>query len=204
MSAPATSSPVIERAQAAEAPFIAGLIAAAFHPLAAARWQIDDDELRRAVFPGYFQGYVEQAFGNGVVEVTADRGAAALWLAEDGGPQPEPERPTPLLEAMLGPWAERIYEFDCALHHALPAGREYEHLAILAVLPGRQGRGTGSALLAHRLEHLDRQGTPAYLEASGEDTRAVYLKFGFTDFGDPIRLPDGPRMYPMWRDPRQD
>jgi GNAT superfamily N-acetyltransferase len=192
----------IRTAEPAEAPYLGGLIAAAFHPLAAARWQIGDDALRRAVFPGYFEGYVYQAFGAGLVQTTHDRTAAALWLFEDGRPQPAPERPDPHAAAMLGPWAERVYAFDCLLHEALPApGRPFEHLAILAVLPGRQGRGSGTALLEHRLAHLDRAQTPAYLEASGEDTRGIYLKHGFADHGEPIRFPDGPRMYPMWREP---
>jgi len=200
----AVTAPAILTAGPAEAPFVAGLVATAFHPLDAARWQIGDEELRRAVFPGYFQGYVEHAFGAGVVQITEDRDAAALWLFEDGRPQPAPERPEPHVAAMLGPWAERVYAFDCLLHEAHPApGRPFEHLAILAVLPGRQGRGIGTALLGHRLAHLDRVQTPAYLEASGEDTRRIYLGHGFVDHGEPIRLPDGPRMYPMWREPRR-
>jgi GNAT superfamily N-acetyltransferase len=198
-----TAAPILT-AGPEEAPFLAGLVAAAFHPLDAARWQIGDDDLRRAVFPGIFQAYAAQASEAGVVEVTADRAGAALWLFEDGRPQPAPERPAPHASAMLGLWAERVYEFDLLLHRALPAaGRPFEHLAILAVLPGRQGKGTGTALLEHRLEHLDRAQTPAYLEASGEDTRGFYLRHGFVDHGDPIRLPDGPLMWPMWREPAQ-
>jgi GNAT superfamily N-acetyltransferase len=185
-----------------EAPFLAGLVAAAFHGLEAARWQIGDDELRRAVFPGYFQGYVSHALEHGVVQVTEDRSAAALWLLEDGGPQPEPPSPDPHVAAMLGPWAERIHMFDRLLHDALPTpGRPFEHLAILAVLPGRQGKGLGSTLLEHRLAHLDEEGIPAYLEASEANTRRIYLRFGFEDHGEPIRFPDGPTMYPMWREP---
>ena len=185
-----------------EAPFVAGLVAAAFHDLAAARWQIGEDELRRAVFPGYFLGYVEQALAHGLVEVTEDRSGAALWLVEDGGPAPAPPRPEPHVAAMLGPWAERVYAFDLALHGALPTpGHPFEHLAILAVLPGRQGKGIGTTLLEHRLAHLDREGIPAYLEASEADTRSVYLRFGFADHGEPIRFEDGPTMYPMMRRP---
>lgn len=185
-----------------EAPFLAGLVAAAFHHLAAAVWQIGDEELRRAVFPGYFLGYVAQAIEHGVVEATEDRSAAALWVVEDGGEQPDPPRPEPHVAAMLGPWAERVYQFDQLLHDALPTpGRPFEHLAILAVLPGRQGKGLGTALLEHRLAHLDREGIPAYLEASEANTRRIYLNYGFVDHGEPIRFPDGPTMYPMWREP---
>ena len=185
-----------------EAPFLAGLVAAAFHHLDAARWQIGDEELRRAVFPGYFQGYVAQAIEHGLVEITEDRSAAALWVVEDGGEQPAPPEPEPHVAAMLGPWADRVAMFDRLLYEALPTpGRPFEHLAILAVLPGRQGKGLGTVLLEHRLAHLDRVGMPAYLEASEANTRRIYLNYGFVDHGEPIRFPDGPTMYPMWREP---
>src|SRR6185437_16416784 len=82
---PVSSDTPILTAGPEEAPFLAGLVAAAFHHLAAAVWQIGDEELRRAVFPGYFLGYVAQAIEHGVVEVTEDRSAAALWVVEDGG-----------------------------------------------------------------------------------------------------------------------
>jgi GNAT superfamily N-acetyltransferase len=59
----------------------------------------------------------------------------------------------------------------------------------------------GSALLRAVLERCDRDGTPAYLEASCERNRQLYLRHGFTDL-EPLPLPDGgPVMYPMWREP---
>ena len=44
-------------------------------------------------------------------------------------------------------------------------------------------------------------GTAAYLEASDERTRDLYLRHGYTDRREPIELPDGPSMYPMVRIP---
>ena len=73
--------------------------------------------------------------------------------------------------------------------------------------PGRAGGGLSPA----RLLQLWRQvpepqarpadGIPAYLEASDERTRRIYLRHGYADYGSPIRLPDGPSMYPMTREP---
>ncbi|WP_199435287.1 hypothetical protein [Qaidamihabitans albus] len=40
---------------------------------------------------------------------------------------------------------------------------------------------------------------PAYLEASSPRDRRLYERVGFTDLGDPIEPPDGPRLQPMWR-----
>ena len=69
--------------------------------------------------------------------------------------------------------------------------------------PGRQGQGTGTALLRSYHERLDRDaGAPAYLEAADLRTRRMYRRHGYTDLGPPIQLPDGPLMYPMWREGR--
>ena len=189
-----------------EAGYLAGLVAAAFFPLDPAVWQIGDEDLRRAAYPGYFQDYLGHAFEHGVVEMLEDRSALAAWVFQPGTEPGEPEPPAPHVAAMLGPvWTERLFEFDRLLTAALPRpGRAFEHLAILATRPALQGKGLGSTLLAHRLAHLDETGTPGYLEASGADTRRVYLKFGFEDHGEPIRLPGtgACEMFPMWRDPR--
>lgn len=42
---------------------------------------------------------------------------------------------------------------------------------------------------------------PVYLEASTPRNRALYERHGFRDHGEPIPLPDGPRLQPMWRTP---
>ena len=44
-------------------------------------------------------------------------------------------------------------------------------------------------------------GIPAYLEASGPDSRRLYLRHGYADYGPRIDLPGGPALYPMWRQP---
>ena len=91
--------------------------------------------------------------------------------------------------------------FDAALDQHHPAG-------IPAPPPGAarrparsQGQGTGTALLDAYHQILDHTGTPAYLEAADLRTRGVYLRRGYADHGRPIRLPDGPLMYPMMREP---
>ena len=71
---------------------------------------------------------------------------------------------------------------------------------MLAVSPQRQRQGTGTALLRAYHQMLDHEArVPAYLEASDLRTRQFYLRNGYTDHGRPIQLPDGPLMYPLWR-----
>jgi hypothetical protein len=58
-------------------------------------------------------------------------------------------------------------------------------------------------LLSHHLAAMDREGRPAYLEATGSKTRALYLRHGFADHGQPVRIgADGPPLLPMMREAR--
>ena len=129
------------------------------------------------------------------------RDAAALWIPGDGPAEP-PGSYQEQLAAITGPHLDRFLAFDQQLGRHHPAGVFHEHLAILAVRPDRQGQGTGTALLDARHAALEDQGIPAYLEASDERTRRLYLAHGYTDHGSPIELADEVRMYPMWRQPR--
>jgi RimJ/RimL family protein N-acetyltransferase len=63
-----------------------------------------------------------------------------------------------------------------------------------------QGQGLGAALLRPTLDRCDREGLPAYLEASSERSAAVYERLGFVHLGE-LRVPDGPRFWPMRRSP---
>ncbi len=215
---PGAATRGIVRAREADIGVLSQVIADAFFPLAPCQWLIPDQAARRDIFPGYFRMYVEHAMADGLVHTTPGRDAAALWIPL--GPQLPcpPDGYDEHLAQITGPWAERFAVFDAELdaHHL--TGTEHHHLAILAVRPDLQGHGTGTALLDAHHAVLDEQGTAAYLEASDERTRSIYLRHGYADYGTPIQLPggsfahgddgapgqqaDGPRMYPMVRDPK--
>jgi GNAT superfamily N-acetyltransferase len=63
-----------------------------------------------------------------------------------------------------------------------------------------QGQGLGTALLRPTLERCDREGVPAYLQASTERSAALYERLGFVHLG-ALQVPDGPRFWPMRRPP---
>lgn len=177
------------------------VIADAFLDLAPCHWLIADRTARCEIFPRYFRMYVVHAMTDGLVYTTPDRIAAALWIPGTGPAEP-PEDYDEELAEVTGQWAERFVIFDGELdaHHL--DGVAHHHLAILAVRPDWQGRGIGTALLDAHHAVLDQEGTAAYLEASDERTRSIYLRHGYADYGSPIQLPDGPPMYPMTREPR--
>jgi GNAT superfamily N-acetyltransferase len=75
------------------------------------------------------------------------------------------------------------------------------YLAALGTDPSKQGKGVGSALMAPILERCDTEGLPAYLESSKEANIPFYRRHGF-EVTSEIQLPRGPKLWPMWRDPR--
>jgi GNAT superfamily N-acetyltransferase len=192
--------PVI-RATPADTATLSDVIAAAFHDLAPSRWLIADPAARRDVFPAYFRLYVEHALADGLVHTTPARDAVALWLPAGPGAPGDPPGYSERLAAATAPWTARFVVFDKALEARHPE-TAHEHLAILAVLPGRQSHGTGTTLLRARHQDLDDTATSAYLEASSPRARELYLRHGYTDHGAPVQLPgSGPAMWPMVRQP---
>jgi GNAT superfamily N-acetyltransferase len=136
--------------------------------------------------------------------ISADGDGAAMWF-----PPGQWETPSwqgllhvPASIATLGsrlPIGVRTMALLQAHHPREP----HWYLLFLGTEPARQGRGIGSALLRPMLDTCDAQHLPAYLEATCERNRDLYLRHGFVDHGEPLRLPDdGPPMYPMWREPR--
>ena len=195
--------PAVVRASEADIEVLSQVIADAFFDLAVSKWLVPDPDARRAIFPPYFRIYVEHAITTGIVHTTPGRTAAALWVPIGRQGLRPPADYSPRLAAATRRHLSRFEAFDATLGRHHPAGFPHHHLAILAVRPDRQGQGTGTALLRAHHAALGRSGLPAYLEASSLDTRRIYLRHGYTDYGTVIQLPDGgPRMYPMMRHPQ--
>lgn len=194
------------RADDADADTLSQVIADAFAELPPARWLITDPVARRGIFPAYFRLFVEHALANGIVHTTADRSAVAVWLFLGDGHDAGPADYAARLAALTGPWTDRFVAFDATLDQRHPVSIPHHYLAMLAVRPDRQCAGTGSALLRSYHQEIDKQdGAPAYLEASSERVRGLYLRHGYALLPDaPLYLPDGgPPMWPMWRGARR-
>ena len=93
--------------------------------------------------------------------------------------------PAPTLRAHLrrvlgqGLWVARrwgqVFEALARVHLREP----HWYLATLGVDPPAQGRGIGSALLAHWLADVDADATPAWLETDRQANVAFYRRVGF-------------------------
>lgn len=195
----------IRRATAQDATTTADLIATAFHALDVSAWLVPDAIERPRVLAADFQIFVEHALTHGEIDLIDDPAgrpiAAAVWFPLMTGPTPPPEDYDTRLAAACGPATARFKILDLHFDETHPHSFPHHFLAYLATHPDHQSRGLGSTLLADHHQHLDQHGVPAFLHASCARTRDLYLRHGYECLGAPFHLPDGPPMWPLWREP---
>jgi len=149
--------------------------------------------------PAFVRAFGGSAFAHGVVDYVPGYAGAALWLPP--GVHADEAPLGKLLEASVAPddLAEVVAAFGQFDAHHPRAPHWY--LPLIGVDPARQGHGYGSALLRHALARCDRDGAPAYLEATSPRSRALYERHGFAAVGT-IRAGAWPPIWPMLRRPR--
>ncbi|MFH9587335.1 GNAT family N-acetyltransferase [Streptomyces luteogriseus] len=190
---------------------IVRLLDEAFQDDPVSGWVFPGAEDRRAKHPGLMAAFTDIVLAAGRIDVMEDGSACALWLSvpadeghgDHGDPDgdAEDEGPAQVREA-VDPDNERIEAIGRLTAAVHPTGRAHEYLWMIGVAPGRQGEGLGTALIEAVLDRCDREGLPAYLEASNARSRKLYERLGFEPAGPALDLPDGPAMWPMWREPR--
>jgi ribosomal protein S18 acetylase RimI-like enzyme len=191
---------------------VVGLLDRAFQDDPVSGWVFPGEEYRRATHHRLMAAFTDIALADGRVGVTEDGAACALWLSvptggenhEDGGDggDGDDEDGYARMREAVDPANERVELIGRLTAGIHPVDRAHEFLWMIGVDPAHQGRGLGTALVEHVLERCDREGLPAYLEASNARSRALYERLGFEVTGRPLELPDGPFMWPMWREPR--
>jgi GNAT superfamily N-acetyltransferase len=141
-------------------------------------------ELRHIVFPA------------GRVFTTDELPGASLELPTDAWKMPVRE------QVRHGPAFMQVFGTRLGHAMALITLMERRHLRephyyipYVGVAPPNQGRGLGTTLMRPTLDRCDREGVPAYLEATSERNVALYLRLGFEHL-DEIRLGGSP---PLWR-----
>ncbi|MEU6991857.1 GNAT family N-acetyltransferase [Streptomyces sp. NPDC046465] len=215
----------IRRAGEGDREDVVRLLDAAFMQDPVSSWIFPDEARRLRLHGGLMGAFFDIALGEGHVDVTEDGAAVALWWsvpagdgdAGDGearegdvregdvreGDVGEGGEDGPvLLRRIVDPGNERVEVIGRLTEAIHPTDRAHEYLHLIAVHPDRQGEGLGTELLAAVLEGCDREGRHAYLEASNPRSRDLYTRLGFDVMGATLDLPDGPRMWPMWREPR--
>ncbi|GAA1384715.1 GNAT family N-acetyltransferase [Catellatospora chokoriensis] len=125
----------------------------------------------------------------------------AIWLPRDED-TPGPVDYDTQLAAACGPYLDRFKALDAVFAQHHPQLGFHHYLQFIAVQPGEQSHGIGSALLDHHHRWLDHDGIAAYLEASKTSNRDLYLRHGYAP-AEPFCLPnDGPPLWPIRRAPQ--
>ncbi|MFD2093706.1 GNAT family N-acetyltransferase [Blastococcus deserti] len=165
------------------------------------RWLYPDPDRYLSFFPRLVGLLGGDAFAAGTAEVSPDHTGVALWVAPDVAS--DDDAVAALFEESIDSCRSHAVMAlleQVVTHH--PAGPVW-YLPFIGVDPLVQGRGVGSRLLAAGLARADRDGLPAYLEASTPRNRALYLRHGFDVVGE-LRADDSPPLWPMLRLPRKD
>jgi GNAT superfamily N-acetyltransferase len=189
------------RAAGRDLPMLVETLVAAFVDDPVMTWCIPNGRRRPQILRAIFELTVDLNQPHGEVYVTEPTPvAAAVWT-------PLGCRATGEDAELLVAWyLEAAEEYSERARAALELMDQchpeepHDYLLLLGTRPEWQSRGLGSALLREVLANCDREGQPAYLEATSEGNRRLYLRHGFEVTGE-IRLPDGPSMWPMWREP---
>ena len=182
-------------------------LARAFYDDPVMVWLLPDEKARTAQLGRLFTTMTRHHhLGRGGVEVACNGpgvGAAALW------DPPNQWQETPRAQLAMTPTFIRVFglrsmrgrpvqELMKRFHPEEP----HWYLATIGSDPTVRGKGFGQVLMRSRLDRVDAEHAPAYLESTKPENIGYYQRFGFEVTGE-IVLPDGgPTMWPMWRSPR--
>lgn len=193
--------PEVRRVTKADVRPLAEVLARAFHDDPVAMYIFPDGARRPRGLQRFFRLQLGRTFlRRGEAYTTTDLEGGAFWLPPSS-PRPgtrelfEQLPIVPLLGRRLFPTLRLIGLMES--HH--PRNSHY-YLGTLGTDPPAQGRGVGSAMLEPVLSRCDEQGIPAYLESSKADNIPFYRRHGF-EVTKELRVPDGPLLWLMWRDP---
>lgn len=176
------------------------VITLAFSTDPIARWAFPDAAVYYKYFPRFTRAFAGGAFDSGSALVTEDNAGAALWLPP--GVHPDDEAIGAIVEESVAePRLSSLMAF-VQKQSALHPTEAHWYLPMMGVDPAHQRKGHGSRLLERALAVCDREGLPAYLEATTPSSRVLYERHGFVAINE-IQAKDSPPMWGMMRQPRK-
>jgi ribosomal protein S18 acetylase RimI-like enzyme len=194
-----TDSNSLRHATTEDVPRLKTVLAEAFFDDPVLSWLMPNDRKRLAHLRRYFGIELRHlALARGRVWTTSDLAGAALTLSP--GKWRSPLRVTLLEGSAFGLHVTRAARMGAAIEWRHVHGPHY-YVRDVGVLPSMQGRGLGSTLMGPTLERCDREGLPAYLEASSERNAALYERLGFR-ITSVLRVGSCPPLRLMLREPK--
>jgi GNAT superfamily N-acetyltransferase len=188
----------------ADADALAATMARAFFDDPFVGFIFQNEETRQTLTPRLFKLLFKLGLPHGACDVTPGYEAAALW-------RPPGAWKTPTWEYLAnGSEVLDIFDFSSARHairaidaiEKLHPCEAHWYLQAIGSDPDKHGKGFGAAVMRRQLANADISGLPAYLESSKDANIPFYQSFGFQVSGE-IKLPDGPTLWPMWREARK-
>jgi GNAT superfamily N-acetyltransferase len=199
----------VRKALAADTDAMAGVLARAFFDDPAFSWVLHGDARRMKILSRGFELFLRRVWmAEEQTYTTAGVAGVAVW--EPPGQWKnglvQQLRLLPAMLAVFGRHSPRVVRALTVLENGHPGEPEHAphyYLAFVGVDLPWQGRGLGGALLAPVLARCDREGVPAYLEASTARNRALYERHGFAVTEEFALGRGAPPQWRMWREPRQ-
>ncbi len=168
-------------------------------------WVFNEPQHRHDQQAAFWALFVAGSIEHRWVWTTSRHEAVSLWIPP-GCPEliePYKARLEPLVEELVGPRSQIMFEVLDRFEAAHPAHEEHFYLSLLGTHPDHRGNGTGMRLLAENLARIDERRMPAYLESTNPANLKRYESVGFEVYRQ-FELPeDGPVVTTMWRRPRQ-
>jgi len=200
------SEGTVRPATATDVKLLATAMARAFYDDPPFVWMLPDPKTRLERVHRFFATLTRgEALAHGGVDVArtgGEIGGAAIWLPP-GHWAPGVTGQLRTLPGFARAFGRRLGAAS-ALAQAMARAHPREphwYLYAIGVDPARQGTGLAGALMRSRLDQCDRDGQPAYLEATKATSVPLYQHFGFQPTGNP-KLPEGaPPLTAMWRPP---
>lgn len=171
---------------------------------------VPDDARRERFNSGMFATVIVSGLASGgLLTGTSDGGGAALWM-----PPGVTVRPSAALRSFLAIPTATLRTPPSAMRAGMALEKQLNrrrrvlmpaphwYLALLGIVPARQGRGLGSLLVRDGLQRADRDGAAAYVETETERNVHFYRSVGFTVLEQiAVTSLDGLPMWLMVREP---
>lgn len=163
------------------------------------RWLLPAPHVYTEYWPRIIDAFAGNAFEYGTAHEVTGFAGVALWFPPGVGS--DDAAFSALLEEVATDSNRRDLDGFFGQMGDLHPTFDHWYLPLAGVDPPAQGRGLGSTLLRYAFETCDRDGLPAYLEATAPRNRDMYARHNFDEIG-VIQVGGSPPMWRMLRQPR--